>query len=320
MQRRTLGSTGLEISVLGFGGASLGDVFGPIEAGAGNRAVHHAIDQGINYFDTAPLYGFGLAEERLGRALAGRRNEVVLATKCCRDTFDEFDFTAARVRASCEESLRRLQTDRIDIFQIHDVEFGTRDQVWAEAIPAARQLQAEGKVRFIGITGLPVRYLRLLAERAELDTILSWANCNLIADALLTDLLPLAQERGIGLMSASPFLQGLLTENAPPSWHRSPPDVIAAMPQLAAACRKHGTDLATVALRYALDQNGPATTIVGMASAVEVEANVQAMNTPIPNELLAELESLTAPLMNRLWFEGQAENDIPQGQDRTTPS
>ncbi|MBK8975252.1 MAG: aldo/keto reductase [Planctomycetes bacterium] len=311
MEHRPLGSTGLQVSALGFGTASLGDVFGAIDEREGAATVRAAIDRGIDYFDTAPLYGFGLAEERLGRALAGRRDEIVLATKCCRDTFEAFDFSAQRVAASCEESLRRLRTDRIDVFQIHDVEFGTREQVLHEALPAAQRLKEQGKVRFVGLTGLPVRYLRLLAEQAELDTVLSWAHCNLLADGLETELVPLARARGLGLISASPLLQGLLTDHPPPPWHRSPPDVIAAVPALAALCREHGTTLSDVAIRHAIGRPGPATTVVGMATRAELDANLRAVGRPIPDGLLPRLEALAAPWKNRLWFEGRPENDIP---------
>ncbi len=311
MERRPLGRTGLEISKLGFGAASLGNIYQEIDPAEGRATVHAAIDAGINYFDTAPLYGFGMSEERLGEALEGRRDEVVLATKCCRDTFEDFDFSAERVFASCEESLRRLRTDRIDVFQIHDVEFGTREQVLNEALPAAQRLKEQGKVRFVGITGLPVRYLRLLAERAEIDTLLSWAHCNLLEDELQSVLVPLAEARRFGLMSASPLLQGLLTDNPPPSWHRSPPEVIAAVPGMARLCREHGTDLASVAIRYAVEQPGPATTIVGMATRAELAANLAALSKPIPDGLLDELLTRAAPLKNRLWFEGNPANDIP---------
>ena len=166
MERRPLGRTGLDVPALGFGTAPLGDIFGAIDEGDAIAAVHAAIERGVDYFDTAPLYGFGLAEERLGKALEGRRDRAIVATKCCRDGFTEFDFSAARVTASVDESLRRLRTDHIDIFQIHDVEFGDARQVLEEAIPAAHALKESGKVRFVGITGLPVRHLRRLAAEA----------------------------------------------------------------------------------------------------------------------------------------------------------
>jgi L-galactose dehydrogenase len=119
MRYRHLGDTSLKVSVLGFGASPLGDVFGTTDPSEGFRAVHLAIDEGINLFDVSPYYGLTLAEERLGMALAGRRNEVVLATKCGRYGESEFDFSAGRITKSLEESLRRLRTDYVDLFQAH---------------------------------------------------------------------------------------------------------------------------------------------------------------------------------------------------------
>ncbi|QDV08985.1 D-threo-aldose 1-dehydrogenase [Planctomycetes bacterium Poly30] len=320
MEYRTLGKTGLSISTLAFGGAPLGDIFGELDESAALDAVHAALDGGINYFDTAPLYGFGLAEERIGRALKGRRDDVVLATKCCRDGFEEFDFSGARVISSVEESLKRLGTDRIDVLQIHDVEFGTRRQVLEEALPAARKLKETGKVRFVGITGLPVRYLRSLAEVAEIDTLLSWGHCNLLEDELEEELVPLAAERGFGLINASPVLQGILTEREPPAWHRSPKPVLEMAPRVAALCRGAGFDVAAVAVAYAVRRPAIATTIVGMRSRAEVEANVAAMTLDIPEELFERIEQLVAPVKNMMWFEGRPENNLPPTDpDRYVP-
>lgn len=311
MERRALGRTGLTVSAIGFGAAPLGDIWGAVDERDATAAVHAAIDAGIDYFDVAPLYGFGLAEQRLGAALRGKRDRVVLATKCCRDGFHEFDFSGPRVAASVEESLRRLDTDRIDVLQIHDVEFGTLQQVLDEALPAARRLQQQGKVRFVGISGLPVRYLRKLAERADLDTLLSWGHLNLVEDELVEELVPLARERGFALLSASPLLQGLLSDQGPPAWHRSPKPVIDGAKLLAAACRRHGTDLATVAIAHAVQCPHVATTLIGMKSRAEVESNVRAAATPISPTLAAELATIAKPFLNMMWFEGRPENNLP---------
>jgi L-galactose dehydrogenase len=314
MERRPLGSTGLEVPALAFGTAALGEVFGRVDEAEAIATVHAAIDRGITYFDTAPLYGFGLAEERLGRALAGRRDQVLVATKCCRDGFESFDFSAARVAASLDESLRRLRTDHVDVLQIHDVEFADMRQVLEETLPAARRLQESGKVRKVGITGLPVRHLRRLAESAELDTLLSWAHCNLLEDELEEELVPLAAQRGIGLLSASPLLQGLLTDAPPPAWHRSPAPVLAVAPRLAALCREAGTELAAVAIRYAVERPGIASTVVGIADRRQLDANLDALSREIPEGLLDRIAAVAAPVKNMMWFEGRPENNLPPRQ------
>lgn len=310
MEYRPLGKTGMEISVIGYGASPLGNVFGETDEAEGVRAVHYAIDHGINYFDVAPMYGVTLAETRLGRALKGRRDRIFLATKCCRYDIDKFDFSTKRVLESIDESLKRLQTDHVDVYQVHDVEFGHKEQVINEAVPAARKVQQSGKARFVGITGLPVRYLRHVAELVEVDTILSWAHYDLLEDEMDTVLTPFALQRGIGLINASPLHQRLLTEKGPPEWHRSPKEVLDAGRKLAALCSEHGVNIADVAMRFALDYPHVATTIVGMSKLRHVEQNIKVLDFRNDPELLAKIEKLVAPVKNKMWFEGRPENNL----------
>ena len=152
MEYRKPGRTGLQVSLIGFGASPLGDVFGATDPAQGKNAVHLAIDNGINFFDVSPYYGLTLAEARLGDALVGKRRKIILATKCGRYGADQFDFSAKRILASVDESLRRLRTDYIDLFQAHDVEFGDVHQVIHEAFPAMQRMREQGKVRFLGVT------------------------------------------------------------------------------------------------------------------------------------------------------------------------
>ena len=145
MRYNNLGATGLRVSEIGFGAGALGGEYGLDDEAEMQRTILLAIDSGINFFDTAAYYGRGISEMRLGKALHGRRNEVILATKCARYDLDGFDFSAAGVRQSVENSLRRLQTDYLDILHIHDVEFGCRRQIVEETIPAVRKIQQQGK-------------------------------------------------------------------------------------------------------------------------------------------------------------------------------
>ncbi|MHC4418651.1 MAG: aldo/keto reductase, partial [Planctomycetota bacterium] len=135
MEYRTLGKTGMEVSIIGYGASPLGNVFGETDEAEGVRAVHYAIDHGINYFDVAPMYGVTLAETRLGKALKGKRDKIFLATKCGRYDIDKFDFSAKRVLESIDESLERLGIDYVDVYQVHDIEFGDKEEVINEAIP-----------------------------------------------------------------------------------------------------------------------------------------------------------------------------------------
>ena len=308
MNYRTLGQTGLSLSLVGFGSSTLGGNFGNIDPAEGTRAVHLAVDRGINFFDSSPYYGITLAETRLGSALLGRRERVILATKCGRYGMNEFDFSAQRVIASMDESLRRLQTDYIDLFQVHDVEFGDVQQIIDETIPALRQLQQQGKARYIGITGYPPKLLRHIAEAAPVDSILTYCHYNLLNTDMDEVLTAFARERGIGLINAAPLHMGILTEHGPAEWHPAPKEVRDAGRKAAAFCRERGVDIAEVAMRFCLDHPYVASTLVGMADTRQVEANLKLLHTATDPTLLHQIEAILAPAFNYAWPSGRPEN------------
>ena len=308
MEYRKLGKTDLNLSLIGFGGAALGGVYGNIEPGEGVRAVHLAVDNGINFFDTSPYYGITLAETRLGEALAGRRERVVLATKCGRYGFDQFDFSAKRVTASIDESLQRLQTDYIDLFQVHDVEFGDVQQILHETLPALRQLQKQGKARYIGITGFPPKLLRRMAEAIPVDSILTYCHYNLINTAMDGVLAGFTKEHGIGLINASGLCMGLLTESGPPDWHPAPQEVREAGKKAAEFCRARGADISKLALRFCLDHPIASSTLIGMSTTREVETSLELLRSPTDKELLAQVQAIFAPVFDYEWPSGRPEN------------
>ncbi len=280
MQYRTLGKTDLEVSILGFGASPMGNVFDPVDEKEAISAVHYALDQGINFFDVSPFYGLTLAESRLGKALEGKRKEVILASKCGRYDLQDFDFSRKRILQSIDESLTRLKTDYLDLFQLHDIEFVDKKIILEEAVPAIQEVVQSGKARFWGITGLPVRYLAQIARETNPDTVLSW------------------------------LMQRILSDGSLPPWHRSPAEVKAMQPILLELCKSYGVRLSDVALRYAMDHPYIATTIIGMCELEVVKQNVAALDFEIPSELLEKIETLLAPVKNRMWFEGKEENNI----------
>lgn len=313
MEKRPLGSTGLEVSRLGFGAAPLGSEYGELDEAEGARAVRRALDLGINLFDTAPYYGRTLSEERLGRALEGHRHEVVLATKCCRYGRRDFDFSAARVQASIDESLTRLRTDYVDLFQVHDVEFGSAEQILDETLPALREVQAAGKARAVGVTGLPVDLLARLALEGEVDTVLSYCHYNLLDRALAAALAPRAARAGLGLINASPLHMGVLSPLGPQPWHPAPNAVKQAGRTVVDRCRQAGVDPVGLCLRFATGHPAVASTLVGINTVAQLEANVAALAAP-PDDprLLDELEQLVAPVLGITWHEGLPENAPPE--------
>jgi len=315
---KTLGKTGLKVSIIGFGASPLGGEFGAIDAEEGRRAVNYAIDQGINYFDVAPYYGRGLAETRLGEFLEGRRDKIILTSKACRYDITDFDYSAERIMRSIEESLKRLRTDHIDLYQIHDVEYGKNEQVVGEAIPTMFKLREQGKIRFVGITGYPLTPLKEITETEDIDTVLSYCRYNLM-DTTMDDILtPVARRRGIGLINASPLHMRVLTEKGAPYWHPAPEKVFKVAAKVAELCRQRGTTISDMAMQFALAHKDVSITLVGMSKVRNVEANIKVVGTEADPDLLAEVLEMVKPVANIYWKEGLPENDDPGAIEKRT--
>jgi L-galactose dehydrogenase len=309
MEYRTLGKTGLKVSVLSLGGSPLGGVFGPVEDSQAIRTVHTAFDLGINYVDTSPFYAATKAETALGKALKGQpRDKYYLATKVGRYGPDDFDFSAKRVIASVDESLRRL-----GVIQCHDIEFGSLDQVVYETIPALQRVRAQGKARFIGITGLPLKIFPYVLDRVEgVDTILSWPRYTL-HNTSLAEQIPYLEMKRVGIINAAVLSCGLLTDRGAPVWF--PPskepaveEIKAACAKAVAHCRAKKLRIEQLALQFAVANPRIHTNVVGTADPVEITQNVRWVESPVDRELLNELESIFQPVRDQLWSSGRPEN------------
>ncbi len=308
MQTRILGSTGLRVPVVSLGGSALGGVFGPVEESEAVRAVHAALDCGMNFIDTSPFYALTRAETVLGHALRGvPRDRYLLATKTGRYGQNEFDFSAARTITSLDESLARLGVDYVDVLHCHDIEFGSLHQVIDETLPALRRLQQAGKVRFIGVTGLPLRIFEHVLTRTSVDVILSYCRYNL-NDTSLLRLLPLAESAGAGVIHAAPFGMGLLTHQGPPDWHPAPAPLREACRRAAVWCESQGLNLARIALQFSAANPRIHTVVAGASSAAEVLANAAAAEEPLDEQVLKSLEEIFAPVRDLTWPSGRPEN------------
>lgn len=308
MQTRTLGQTDLQVSVLGLGTSPFGGVFGDVGFDNCKRCLDTALDLGINLLDCSPFYGLTKAETMLGRTLQGvARDKYILATKVGRYGEDEFDFSAARVTKSVDESLARLGLETIDVIQCHDIEFGDLNQIVEETLPALRAVVQAGKARFVGITGLPLNAFRTVIERANVDTVLSYCHYSL-NDTTLEELLPFLDEHGVGILSASPLSMGLLTQRGAPDWHPAGADIKAACRDVAALCERRGASIEKLAVQFALANPAIATTLVGSSKAENIEKNVKWLDEPMDEELLREVEALLAPIKDQTWPSGRAEN------------
>lgn len=301
----------MRVSALSLGASPFGGVFGEVAYTDCKRCLDTALDLGINFIDCSPYYGQTKAETMLGRTLTGvERERYILATKVGRYGADagDFDFSAERVTRSVDESLARLGVETVDIIQCHDIEFGDLNQIVEETLPALRAVVQSGKTRFVGITGLPLKVLREVVARTEVDTILSYCHYSL-NDTTLESLLPELQEKNIGIISASPLSMGLLTRRGAPEWHPAPEAIKAACRLAVEHCQSKGASIEKLAVQFALANPRIATTLVGTSNAENIESNVQWLEEPLDEELLSEVEELLAPVKDRTWPSGRAEND-----------
>jgi len=304
LPRVPLGRTGLEVTRLGLGTAPLATVFW---GNAEDRAVataERAIEVGIRLFDSAPLYGLGESETRLGRALQSiDRDDVVVATKAGRSLAGspdvaegveaEFDFSHDATLQALESSLERLGLDRIDIVHIHDPE-----EHLAEAIDgtyaALDRLRREGTVGAVSVGTNFVETARFFLRNADLDCVMVAGRLTLL-DRSAADLVPDCRRAGVAYLAAGVFNSGVLADPKPGSWFDyapAPPDVLERAAAIRATCEAHGVSLPTAALHYPLTVDGVTAVIVGMSSPTEVDDNVTAFQTTIPPALWTDLASL----------------------------
>ncbi|KAK3182745.1 hypothetical protein Dsin_030031 [Dipteronia sinensis] len=312
MELRPLGNTGLRLSCVGFGASPLGNVFGPVSENDAISSVREAFRLGINFFDTSPYYGGTLSEKMLGKALKALevpRNEYIVSTKCGRYA-EGFDFSAERVTKSIDESLARLQLDYVDILQCHDIEFGSLDQIVNETIPALQKLKESGKIRFIGITGLPLEVFTYVLDRVPpgaVDVILSYCHYS-INDSTLEELLPYLKSKGVGVISASPLAMGLLTVTGPPEWHPASPELKSACQAAAAYCKERGKNISKLSMQYSLSNKDISSVLVGMNSVRQVEENAAAATELAlfgnDQEALVEIEAILKSVKNQTWPSG----------------
>jgi aryl-alcohol dehydrogenase-like predicted oxidoreductase len=311
MKTRPLGKTGLDLPILSFGASSLGAEFRAIDVNEALRSVHVALENGMNFIDTSPYYGRGMSEVFLGVALEGvKRESYTLCTKLGRYAPAHFDFSPKRVAESIDVSLERLRTDHLDIILCHDVEFVDLDYVVNETLPAVRKAQEQGKVKFVGVSGYPMKMFRYVADRAPLDVILSY-NHYTLQNTRLAELVPYLKGKGIGVMNAAPFSARLLTNAPLPKWHKAPPHVREVAARAAKHCADRGSDIAKLALQYSIANEEMTTCVTGSASPTRIAEWAKWAAEPIDQQLLKEVLEILKPIHNWIYVEGRPENNDP---------
>ncbi|MGQ4517033.1 aldo/keto reductase [Streptomyces sp. DW26H14] len=310
------GRSRVPVTALGFGAATLGGLFAPMSDEEAHAALQAAWDAGVRYFDTAPHYGVGLSEERVGRFLADKpRDAYVLSTKVGRllvpgtgapedvQGVDGFhgtpnrvrlrDYSADGVRRSLDESLARLGLDRIDIAFIHDPDEHA-DQAVAEACPALVALRDEGVLGSVGVgmnqVAVPTRFVR----ETDIDCLIVAGRYTLLDGSAATALLPLCAERGVDVVGAGVFNSGLLAtpdENPTFDYTAAPAPLVARARAIAAVCARHGVPLPVAALAFVRAHPAVRTVLAGMRNAAEVRQNVTSVTTEVPGELWDDLHA-----------------------------
>lgn len=298
MKYNEIGKTGMKVSSLSFGASSLGSVFHSIREADGIEAVFTAIDAGINFIDVSPYYGHYKAETVLGKALKDiPRHKYYLSTKVGRygkDGINTWDYSAKRATESVFESMERLNIDHIDLINVHDIEFADLHQVVNETLPALTELKKKGVVGHVGITDLQLENLQWVIDHSEPGTVESVLNfCHYcLNDDKLADYLDYFEQRGIGIVNASPLAMGLLSQRGVPDWHPAPKPLVEACKRAAEYCNAKGYPIEKLAMQYAVSNPRIASTLFSSANPANVRKNVQYIEEPIDWELVKEVQDI----------------------------
>lgn len=319
---RNLGRLPLQVSVLGFGGAPLGDLYGLLDEARAIATIEIAVAGGATLIDTSPLYGHGLSEHRIGAALRRiGRDRVLLSTKVGRvaEPFAgrgdgsgyrgglphgmRFDYSYDGAMRSLEQSALRLGTDRIDIVLIHDVDVWTHgagqiEARFAEAMDGAYRaletLRAAGTVKAIGVGVNEAEMCERFARAGDFDTMLLAGRYSLLEQPALASFMPLAVQKGIGLMLGGVFNSGILATGpvagAKYNYKPAPPEVLARVAAIETVCRRHDVPLRRAALRFPLGHPAVSSLVMGAVSTAEVADQLAEIAAPVPAALWTELK------------------------------
>lgn len=309
MQIRKLGKTSLNLPVLGFGASSIGAEFGQRDFGQSLESVSTAIELGIRFIDTAAYYGRGMSEILLGQILPEySRESLVISTKLGRYAPSHFDFSAKRVRESIDVSLERMGLEYLDIVFCHDIEYGDIQQVIEETLPALQRQVEKGKVRYLGISGYPMKIFERVIPTGLIQCAITYNHYTLQND-MATRLIPLAATQGVGLINAAPFSARLLSHLPLPPWHKATHDVRRVAAEAVEYCRAQGSCIEKLALQFSTQNPAFASCLVGSARSSEIRQWVDWLQEPIDTSLMQQVQSILKPIHNWFYVEGRPENN-----------
>src|SRR5579862_4823209 len=305
MEYSLLGRTGMKVSRLSFGASSLGGVFHSVDESQAIKAVHTALECGINFFDVAPAYAGTVSETILGKALRGvPRGRYYLSTKVGKYTKpgtygeDTLDYSRARIRKSIKESAERLGTEYFDLIHIHDIEYqGRKHTEWAltEGYESVLQLKQEGRTGGVSFGIYPMDLWMRIFSSLDVDAGLVH-NHYCLNDTRITELLQIAEAKRIGIVNGSPFGSALLTDRGPADWHPASAEERATFRMAADFCRKQGSSIAKLALQFASQNPKLPTTLFSSANPESVRRNVEWYQEPVDQQLVAHVHQMLEPV------------------------
>lgn len=312
MRYTALGKTGMSLSHLGFGASSLGSVFRPTNLNDSIKAVETAIEGGINFIDVSPYYGHYKAETVLGEALKNiPRDKYFLSTKVGRygkDGVNTWDYSAQRAKESVYESMDRLHIDHIDLINVHDIEFqaalpGGLQKVVDETLPALVELRELGVVGHVGITDLQLENIKWVIDHTEPGTVESILNfCHYcLNDDKLNDFMDEFEQKGIGVINASPLSMGLLSSRGVPDWHPAPKPLVDACARAAEFCREKGYPIERLAIQYSVSNPRIASTLFSSANPDNVKRNIKWANEEPDMEMVEAVKRIIGDQQRVSW-------------------
>lgn len=307
MEYNVCGKTGMKLSQLSFGASSLGGVFHDVREAEAIEAVFTAVENGMNFIDVSPYYGHYKAETVLGKALREiPREKYYLSTKVGRygkDGVNTWDYSAKRATESVYESMERLHVEYIDLINVHDIEFADLHQVAGETLPALHELKQKGIVEHVGITDLQLANLRWVVDHTPegtVETILNFCHYCLNDDAL-ADYLDYFEQKGIGIINASPLAMGLLSQRGVPAWHPAPQALVESCQQAVRHCQAKHYPIEKLAMQYAVSNPRIATTLFSSANPANVRTNIRYVEEPIDWELVHEVRDIIGTQLRVTW-------------------
>lgn len=312
MRYTELGKTGLKISSLSFGASSLGSVFHETKEAESIKAVETALEGGINFIDVSPYYGHYKAETVLGKALKILpRDKYYLSTKVGRygkDGVNTWDYSARRATESVYESMERLNIDYIDLINVHDIEFqaalpGGLQKVCEETLPALVELRDKGVVGHVGITDLQLENIKYVIDNTPVGMVESVLNfCHFcLNDDKLLDYLDYFEEKGIGVINASPLSMGLLSKRGVPDWHPAPKLLVDACAKAAQHCAAKDYPIEKLAIQYSVSNPRIAGTLFSSANPENVKRNIEWANSEPDWTLVEEVKEIIGEQKRVSW-------------------